>query len=147
MVGEQLAVGNAASAGRRPCAAGGFAQGAGLRSQLSGKVVALTPAGTVQTGAAEDSRIYLSLDDFEAWTGIQPSTIEVAANGLAEEVAGILNQLAQSIPSADVRPVRQIMEGEARVLGKTRQRFAGCFSADHPDSGVVRAFHADGMGL
>ena len=32
----------------------------------------------------------------------------------------IMRQLAQAIPAADVRPVRQIMEGEARVLGKTR---------------------------
>ena len=32
----------------------------------------------------------------------------------------MLNQLGQEIPAADVRPVRQIMEGEARVLGKTR---------------------------
>ena len=31
-----------------------------------------------------------------------------------------MNQLAQMVPAADVRPVRQIMEGEARVLGKTR---------------------------
>jgi putative ABC transport system permease protein len=30
-----------------------------------------------------------------------------------------MNQLAKAIPSAEVRPVRQIMEGEARVLGKT----------------------------
>jgi putative ABC transport system permease protein len=59
---------------------------------FQGHVIHLTPAGSVQTGAAEDSRIYLS----------------------------ILNQLAQAIPAADVRPVRQIVEGEARVLGKTR---------------------------
>ena len=87
---------------------------------FQGKSLHVSPAGTVHTGAAEDSRIYLSLDDFKAWTGIHPSTIEVAANGTPEEVAGILNQLAQSIPSADARPVRQIMEGEARVLGKTK---------------------------
>ena len=80
----------------------------------------VTPAGTVQTGAAEDSRIYIALPDFVAWTGIQPSTIEVAASGSPEEIASIMNQLAQAIPASDVRPVRQIMEGEARVLGKTR---------------------------
>jgi putative ABC transport system permease protein len=74
----------------------------------------------VQTGAAEDSRVYISLADFVAWTGIQPSTIEVAASGSPEEVDGIMKQLAQALPAADVRPVRQIMEGEARVLGKTR---------------------------
>lgn len=87
---------------------------------FQGKSLHVTPAGTVQTGAAEDSRIYLSLADFEAWTGIHPSTIEVAASGTPEEVAAILSQLAQALPMADVRPVRQIMEGEARVLGKTK---------------------------
>ena len=87
---------------------------------FQGRTIHLTPAGTVQTGAAEDSRVYVSIPDFVAWTGVQPATIEVAANGSPEEVGAIMNQLAQAIPAADVRPVRQIMEGEARVLGKTR---------------------------
>ena len=88
--------------------------------QFQGHTLHVTPAGTVQTGAAEDSRIYVSLADFIHWSGVQSSTIEVAASGSPEEVAAIMNQLAQAIPAADVRPVRQIMEGEARVLGKTR---------------------------
>jgi len=48
------------------------------------------------------------------------STIEVAVNGTAAEVESFMRQLAQILPSADVRPVRQIMEGEANVLNKTR---------------------------
>jgi putative ABC transport system permease protein len=87
---------------------------------FQGHTIHLTPAGTVQTGAAEDSRVYLSLPDFVAWTGVQPSTIEVAASGSPEEITAIMQQLEQALPAADVRPVRQIMEGEARVLGKTR---------------------------
>ncbi len=87
---------------------------------FQGRTIHLTPGGTVQTGAAEDSRIYLSLSDFVAWTGIQPSTVEVAATGSPEEIAATINQLARALPSADIRPVRQIMEGVARVLGKTR---------------------------
>lgn len=87
---------------------------------FQGNTIQVMAAGTVQTGAAEDSRIYLSLSDFVAWTGVQPSTIEVAASGSPEEVDAIMHQLVRSIPAADVRPVRQIMEGEARVLGKTR---------------------------
>lgn len=87
---------------------------------FQGKTIHVTPTGTVQTGAAEDSRIYMSLSDFTSWTGVRPTTIEVAASGSPDEVAKILNKLAQSLPAADVRPVRQIMEGEARVLGKTR---------------------------
>jgi putative ABC transport system permease protein len=85
-----------------------------------GRTIRVIPAGTVQTGAAEDSRVYIPLTDFVAWAGIQPSTIEVAANGSPEEIAGIMRQLELAMPEAEVRPVRQIMEGEARVLGKTR---------------------------
>ncbi|HET9307078.1 MAG TPA: ABC transporter permease [Candidatus Sulfotelmatobacter sp.] len=85
-----------------------------------GRVLHVSPAGTVHTGAAEDSRIYISLPEFIQWTGVQPSTIEVAASGSPEEVAGMMKQLAEAIPAAEVRPVRQIVEGEARVLGKTR---------------------------
>jgi len=88
---------------------------------FQGRILHLTPAGTVQTGAAEDSRVYVPLADFVGWTGVQPSTIEIGASGSPDEVSDIMNQLAQAIPQADVRPVRQIMEGEARVLGKTRK--------------------------
>lgn len=87
---------------------------------FQGHTIHLTGAGTVQTGAAEDSRVYLSLTDFVAWTGVQPSSIEVAATGSPEEISSVMQQLAQATPTAEVRPVRQIMEGEARVLGKTR---------------------------
>jgi putative ABC transport system permease protein len=87
---------------------------------FAGRAINLTPAGTVQTGAAEDNRIYISLSDFTEWTGVQPSTIEVAASGTPEGIAATMGELARVLPSADVRPVRQIVEGEARVLGKTR---------------------------
>jgi putative ABC transport system permease protein len=87
---------------------------------FQGRTLHVSPNGTVQTGAAEDSRIYISLADFVTWTGLQPSTIEIAASGSPEEAASIMNRVAQAIPAGDVRPIRQIMEGEARVLGKTR---------------------------
>ena len=87
---------------------------------FQGRSIHVTPVGTVQTGAAEDSRVYLSLADFVAWTGVHPSTVEVAASGSSQEVSAVMTQLAQAIPVAEIRPVRQIMEGEARVLGKTR---------------------------
>ena len=87
---------------------------------FQGRTLHVTPAGTVQTGASEDSRVYLSLTDFVAWTKVQPSTIEVAASGAPEDIARIMTELGGALPAADVRPVRQIMEGEARVLDKTR---------------------------
>jgi putative ABC transport system permease protein len=88
------------------------------------RTIHLNPAGTLQTGASEDSRIYLSLQDFENWTGVQPSTIEIASSGSSEEINALIKQLSQALPAAEVRPIRQIMEGEARVLGKTRATLA-----------------------
>jgi putative ABC transport system permease protein len=87
---------------------------------FQGHTIHLTSAGTLQTGAAEDSRVFLPMSEFFAWTGVSPSTIEVAANGSSEEINAVVSRLAEDLPAADVRPVRQIVEGEARVLGKTR---------------------------
>jgi len=87
---------------------------------FQGKAIQLAPAGMLQTGAGEDSRIYLDQSEFQNWTGVAPSTIEVAANGTAAEVEALIRQLAELLPTADIRPVRQIMEGEANVLNKTR---------------------------
>jgi len=87
---------------------------------FQGKAIELAPAGMLQTGAGEDSRIYLDQSEFQSWTGVTPSTIEVAATGTASEVEASIRQLTQLLPTADIRPVRQIMEGEANVLNKTR---------------------------
>jgi putative ABC transport system permease protein len=87
---------------------------------FQGHTIHLTAAGTLQTGAAEDSRVYLPTVEFFAWSGIPPSTIEIAASGSSEEINAVVNRLAEALPTAEVRPVRQIVEGEARVLGKTR---------------------------
>jgi putative ABC transport system permease protein len=99
-------------------------QGKPFELSFQGHTINIRGARTVRTGASEDSRIYLSLKDFEAWTGIQPSTIEIAASGTPEEVGALVQKLSQAIPGAEVRPIRQIMEGEARVLGKTRATLA-----------------------
>lgn len=85
-----------------------------------GRPLRLSPAGTVRTGAGEDSRVYISLSDFESWTGLQPSVVEIAAYGPASEVSSLLSTLQKNFPNANVHPVRQITEGEANILSKTR---------------------------
>lgn len=95
-------------------------QGQAFDLTFQGRTIHLATAGTLQTGAAEDSRIYLSLPDFEAWTGVQPSTVEIAVAGSADDVNAMIAALAKAVPTAEVHPVRQIVEGQARVLGKMR---------------------------
>ena len=99
-------------------------QGKPFDLNFQGRSMHLIPSGNLRTGASEDSRIYLSLQDFESWTRVQPSTIEIAASGSSEEVGNLIQRLSRALPAADVRPIRQIMEGEAHVLGKTRATLA-----------------------
>jgi len=82
--------------------------------------ITVTAAGTLKTGSGEDSRIYLPLNEFVAWTGVPASTIEIAVTGSAAEVSQAIAQLSAAFASAKVEPVRQIVEAEGRVLDKTR---------------------------
>jgi len=87
---------------------------------FNGKRVTLQQAGIVRTGAGEDSRLYITLPEFQAWTGLGPTAIEIAASGTPDEVNALLHTLQQALPATDVHAVRQVTEGEANVLGKTR---------------------------
>ena len=88
--------------------------------KYEGRDIPLSLAGTLRTGAGEDSRVYISLQDFRSWTGLEPSVVEIAAHGAPEEVNSLLQRLQQILPGASVRAVRQVTEGEANILGKTR---------------------------
>jgi putative ABC transport system permease protein len=87
---------------------------------FQGRPLHLTPAGTLRTGSGEDSRVYVPLPEFQSWTGLAPSVVEIAASGSADDVTALLRQLQRSFPSAEVHAVRQVTEGEANILGKTR---------------------------
>jgi len=87
---------------------------------FQGRSIRLNPVGTLQTGAAEDSRVYVSLAEFVEWTHVPYSTVEISASGSADDVSTAIQRLGQSLPGADVHPVRQVTEGEANVLGKMR---------------------------
>ena len=114
---------------------------------FQGRTLHVTPAGTVQTGAAEDSRIYISLADFVAWTGVQPSTIEIAASGSPEEVASIMNQVCAGDSGGRCSSGAADHGRRGPRAGQNAGYVAGGGGPDHSDRRVVRAFHVDGMGL
>lgn len=86
---------------------------------FTGKPLTLHGAGRVHTGGDEDSRIYMPLAAFTAWTGVEPSVIEVQVPGGAAKVEAALNHLKQVLPGAQVEPVRQLVEGESRIVDRT----------------------------
>ncbi len=94
--------------------------GGGFNLHFNNKQITLAKSGTLRTGSGEDSRVYLQLGEFAAWTGLSTSTIEIAVAGSASDISQTISTLASALPTARVEPVRQIVEAEGRVLSKTR---------------------------
>src|SRR4051812_15006205 len=91
-----------------------------LSLEFRGKRITVRQAGILLTGSTEDSRIYMPLEDFTAWTGLGADTIEIAADRKPQDVSALVNSLASALPGAYVRPIKQITEAEAKVFGKAR---------------------------
>jgi putative ABC transport system permease protein len=59
------------------------------------------------------------LPDFEAWTRVQPSVLEVQIPGGTRQVEAAIARLRQALPGAEVEPVRQLVEGESKIVDRT----------------------------
>ena len=96
-----------------------FLSGDNFPLTYNGRSLTLQATGTVHTGGAEDSRVYLPLDEFAAWTGLTTTTLEVQAPGSAAQVQSVLDHLRAALPNAEVHAVRQLVESESRVVNRT----------------------------
>jgi putative ABC transport system permease protein len=85
----------------------------------AGRAVTLQGAGRIKTGGDEDSRIYMPMAAFTAWTGVGPSVIEVQVPGGAKRVEAAMGRLQQELPEVQVQPVRQLVEGESKIVDRT----------------------------
>jgi putative ABC transport system permease protein len=92
---------------------------------FDGKSQTFTGAGTLKTGGDEDSRVYLAAPAFAAWTGVQPSVLEVQVPGGAAKVEAAIARLKAALPGADVEPVRQLVEGESKIVDRTHALMFG----------------------
>lgn len=91
----------------------------------AGKSLALTGAGRLKTGGDEDSRIYIPLAAFTHWTGIEPTVVELQIPGGAAAVQAALNRLRARFPGLQIQPVRQLVEGESRIVDRTHALMYG----------------------
>jgi putative ABC transport system permease protein len=90
-----------------------------LTLTFSGKPITLHGVGRLKTGGDEDSRIYIPLQAFTAWTGTGVSVIEVQVAGGAPKVEAAIGRLREAFPTAQVQPIRQLVEGESRIVDRT----------------------------
>jgi putative ABC transport system permease protein len=94
----------------------------GANLQLSfGKTNGLIkPAGFFHSGSDDDSRVYIPLEDFVRFTGVQPNTALVRVAGRPQEIQNAITSLSAALPGIEVKPVRQITQAQTAVVGKTR---------------------------
>ncbi|WP_158793926.1 ABC transporter permease [Granulicella sp. L60] len=91
----------------------------------AGHAVTLRGVGRVKTGGEEDSRIYMPLAAFTAWTGVGPSVIELQIPGNSARIEATMARLRQDLPEAQVQAVRQLVEGESKIVDRTHALMFG----------------------
>jgi putative ABC transport system permease protein len=117
------AVANAALLGQRAAQFVGNERAVALT--YAGHSVTLQGAGRIKTGGDEDSRIYMPLAAFTAWTGVGPRVIELQVPGGAARVEATMSKLQEEMPEVQVQPVRQLVEGESKIVDRTHALMYG----------------------
>jgi putative ABC transport system permease protein len=92
---------------------------------FAGRSVTLQGVGRIRTGGDEDSRIYMPLAAFTAWTGVGASVIELQVPGGAARIEATMARLQKELPEVQVQPVRQLVEGESKIVDRTHALMYG----------------------
>jgi putative ABC transport system permease protein len=76
-------------------------------------------AGLVSSGGPEDDQVFVPLDVVQQLTGLsgKVSLVEMRLQGTSREVEAAMHDLSAAFPSVEVRPVREIVRSEGKVLG------------------------------
>jgi putative ABC transport system permease protein len=90
--------------------------------KLSSPLVAI-----VSTGGSEDSQLFLPIAQVQALTSnvSQMSLIQARVNGSATDIEQMTQRVAAALPEADVKPLRQVVDSETRVIFKVRALMYG----------------------
>jgi putative ABC transport system permease protein len=79
-------------------------------------------ASVLTTGASEDDQVFLPLATLQSFLGIggKVTLVELSIPGETREVESAVHRLAGLLPGLEVRPIRQIVYSEGKVLGTIR---------------------------
>lgn len=79
-------------------------------------------ATILTTGASEDDQIFLPLAALQSLLGLKGkvSLVEISIPGETRDVENAVHRLAGLLPGLEVRPIRQIVYPEGKVLGTIR---------------------------
>jgi putative ABC transport system permease protein len=78
------------------------------------------PSLTLPTGGSEDDQIAVTLYLAQNLAGLpgRLSLVELTVPGTPQQISNYIANLQQQLPDADVRPIRQFTEGEAKIYNR-----------------------------
>jgi len=79
-------------------------------------------ATVLTTGASEDDQVFLPLSALQSFLGVRGriTLVELGIPGESSDVESAIQRLAGLLPGLEVRPIRQIVYSEGKVLGTIR---------------------------
>jgi putative ABC transport system permease protein len=79
-------------------------------------------ATVLTTGASEDDQVFLPLATLQSFLGMRGKVtlVELSIPGETRDVESAVHWLTEHLPSLEVRPIRQIVYSEGKVLGTIR---------------------------
>jgi len=96
--------------------------GGALTLSYLGRSAQFHVAGVIDSGAAEDSQIFVNLPVAWKLAGT-PGGIglwQLSVSGTGKSIGEYAARLASALPGYDVRPIRQVTEAEGNLLNRTR---------------------------
>ena len=94
----------------------------GTDEETTSRLTRFRVATVVTTGASEDDQVFLPLDELQSLLGLpgKVTLVEVNLPGETRGVESAVRRLAGLLPGLEVRPIRQIVYSEGKVLGTIR---------------------------
>jgi putative ABC transport system permease protein len=79
-------------------------------------------ASILTTGSSEDDQVFLPLEELQRMMGMtgKVSLVQLRLDGETGEIERSIRELSKALPGVEVRPIRQIVYSEGRVLGVIR---------------------------
>jgi len=96
--------------------------GGQLELTYLGNTARLTVAGIVDSGGAEDSHIFVNLPVAQALANLdgQIGQVQLSVSGAPASIESFARTLSSALPGFDVRPIRQVTQGEGELLARIR---------------------------
>src|SRR5712691_5438321 len=100
----------------------GVEEGSYVELLIGGRAERLQVAGTITAGGSEDSQVFVQLEVAQRLADLagQISLVQVSVPGTPHAIEQFRAKLTGALLEAEVRPIRQIAEGEGRLFSRIK---------------------------